>query len=74
MRTTLDIDADVLGVAKQLAVQHKTSAGKVISDLARQSLKPKKPPRFRNGVEIFEPKPGAKPPTLDLINELRDEE
>ena len=74
MRTTLDIDADILGRAKELAYQRKTSAGKIISYLAREGLKPKKAPRIVNGVEVFEPKPGAKPPTLALINRLRDEE
>jgi len=38
MRTTLDIDDDVLAAAKELATGRKTTAGKVISDLARQAL------------------------------------
>jgi hypothetical protein len=38
MRTTLDIDDDVLAAAKELATGQKTTAGKVISDLARQAL------------------------------------
>jgi hypothetical protein len=74
MRTTLDLDEDILGIARQLAAQRKQSAGRVISDLVRQALMPKKRPRMRNGIPQFEPKPGAKPPTLDLINQLRDEE
>ena len=74
MRTTLDLDEDILRVAKQLAFERKTSTGKVISDLVRKSLRPRKAPLMRNGVEIFEPKPGAKPMTLDYVNKLRDEE
>lgn len=38
MRTTLDIDDDVLEAAKELAREEKTTAGKVLSDLARQAL------------------------------------
>jgi Arc/MetJ family transcription regulator len=38
MRTTLDIDDDVLSAAKQRAAEEKTTAGKVISDLVRQAL------------------------------------
>lgn len=38
MRTTLDIDADVLEAAKALARHHRRSAGDVISELARQAL------------------------------------
>jgi hypothetical protein len=38
MRTTLDIDDDVLAVAKEKAASQRTTTGKVISDLARQAL------------------------------------
>lgn len=38
MRTTLDIDEDVLAAAKERAVGQKTTTGKVISDLVRQAL------------------------------------
>jgi hypothetical protein len=38
MRTTLDIDDDVLAAAKERAAAENTTAGKVLSDLARQAL------------------------------------
>jgi len=38
MRTTLDIDDDVLAAAKDLAAGQKTTAGKIISDLVRKAL------------------------------------
>jgi len=38
MRTTIDIDDDVLSAAKDLAEQRKSTAGKVISELARKAL------------------------------------
>jgi hypothetical protein len=38
MRTTLDIDDDVLSAAKELDASQKTTAGRVISDLVRQAL------------------------------------
>ncbi len=38
MRITLDIDDDVLALAKELAARHRTTAGKVISAWARQAL------------------------------------
>lgn len=38
MRTTLDIDADVLEAAKVLGRRSRRSAGAVISELARQAL------------------------------------
>jgi hypothetical protein len=38
MRTTLDIDDDVLQAAKELALSEKRTAGQVLSDLARRAL------------------------------------
>jgi hypothetical protein len=38
MRTTLDIDEDVLAAVKELAKVRKTTAGEVISELARSAL------------------------------------
>jgi len=38
MRTTLDIDDDVLQAAKERARQANSTAGRVISDLARRAL------------------------------------
>jgi len=38
MRTTLDIDDDILQAAKELARAEKKTAGKVLSDLARKAL------------------------------------
>ena len=55
MRTTLDIDEDVLDAAKELAAEQKVSAGKVISDLARKALigVPPKHQQYKNGVPLF---------------------
>ena len=38
MRTTLDIDDDVLDAAKALARSERKTAGKVLSELARRAL------------------------------------
>lgn len=38
MRTTLDIDVDVLETAKEIARKEKTTAGAVISRLARRGF------------------------------------
>ncbi len=40
MRTTLDIDDDVLQVAKSLAKSRGLSLGKALSQLARKGLQP----------------------------------
>jgi hypothetical protein len=74
MRTTLEIDDDVLQAAKEIAANRATSTGRVLSDLARKALEPKRPPRVRNGVPLLPRRPkGAPRPTLELVNRLRDE-
>lgn len=40
MRTTLDLDDDVLAAARELAAEGRRSLGAVISDLARRGLTP----------------------------------
>jgi hypothetical protein len=74
MRTTLDIDDDVLQAAKELAAHRRSTAGKVLSDLARKGLEPVRSGRIRNGVPLLPPRPaGAPRPTMKLVNDLRDD-
>jgi hypothetical protein len=75
MRTTLDIDDDVLAAAKELASGQKTTAGKVIPDLARKALtRPSSTKlKFRNGFPVI-PKRGGGVVTPELIDRLADEE
>ncbi|HVL70140.1 MAG TPA: type II toxin-antitoxin system VapB family antitoxin [Vicinamibacterales bacterium] len=75
MRTTLDIDDDVLQAAKELAELHRKSAGEVVSELLRKALQPApSTQRVRNGVPLLTRRPGAPPTTMAMVNELRDEE
>jgi hypothetical protein len=56
MRTTLDIDEDVLSAAKELAKAQKSTAGQVISDLARRTLigaPGEEAPQYRNGFRLL---------------------
>jgi hypothetical protein len=75
MRTTLDIDDDVLAAAKELASGQKTTAGKVISDLARKALTTpsSKKLRYRNGFAVL-PKRGGGVVTPELIDRLAEDE
>ena len=74
MRTTVDLEEDVLEVTKQLAKQQGKTAGQMISVLVRMALQPTTAPKSRNGVLLFQPKEGARQPHLKLVNELRDSE
>ena len=74
MRTTLDLDDDVLQAAKELAAARGTTAGKVLSALARKGLTPPRAGRLRNGVPLLPRRPaGAPRPTMKQVNDLRDE-
>jgi len=74
MRTTLDLDDDVLQAVKEIAAARGTTAGKVVSELARKALTPSSAGRVRNGVPLLPRRPAGTPrPTMKLVNELRDE-
>jgi hypothetical protein len=74
MRTTIHIDDDVLTAAKELARAQKSTAGQVISDLARQALSG---PRhettdYRNGVPQL---PRAnRPITSEMVKKWLEED
>jgi antitoxin component of RelBE/YafQ-DinJ toxin-antitoxin module len=72
MRTTLDIDEDVLLVAKEVAEQQGISIGKALSQLAREALTRQAAIATRNGVPLFPRQPDAEVVTLEIVNELRD--
>lgn len=74
MRTTLDLDEDVLQALKEIAAMKGQSAGRVASDLVRKALEPKRSARVRNGVPILHARPGQRLITTELINRVLDEE
>jgi len=78
MRTTLNIEDDVLFAVKERARREKRTAGEVLSELAREAL------TGRHGADViaegesfygFDPLPHRGPAVSNaLIEELRDEE
>ncbi len=74
MRTTLDIDEDVLLAVKQQARESQRTAGQVLSQLARQSLTA---PAIRGESSRFGfrplPRSGAVV-TTEIINDIREAE
>ena len=73
MRTTLELDDDLLASARQLALEQGMTLGQLISDLARQSLNARAPLKVRNGALLFVPKANRSKPDLRVVNELREE-
>lgn len=79
MRTTLDIDDDLLTAVKELARHQNLSAGQVVSGMLRLVLTGQaelKTGKIRaSGVAGFHPLPKGKCVTTnDLVNRLRDAE
>lgn len=73
VRTTVDIEDDVLLATRELARQQGLSMGKVLSDLARQALTRSAPMDTRDGVPLFPIVREGGVVTLELVNRLRDE-
>jgi hypothetical protein len=75
MRTTLTIDDDVLQALKKIAAKRKTTIGRVLSDLARQTIAAGGAELVRNGVPLLPRLPkGSSALTMDVVNRLRDED
>ncbi len=75
VRTTLDLDEDVLMAVKERARRERRSAGKVMSDLAREGLVGQRvvrggSRRARYGFDPLPPRGGVV--TNELIDRLRD--
>jgi len=76
MRTTLAIDDDILTAARHLAEREQKSLGEVISELARQGLAcgTRDSKTVSNGIPLLPSLQAAVPVTLELVNQLRDEQ
>jgi len=74
VRTTLDIDDDVLATAEELASGQNSTAGKVISDLVRKALA--RPLRsnviYRNGLPVLPKRGGVV--TREMVKRLAEKE
>ena len=77
MRTTLNIDSDVLTAAKELARRERKTAGELVSDLMREALQARagsetETPAQR-GLYGFKPIPaGGTVVTNEPVDELRE--
>jgi hypothetical protein len=74
MRTTIDIDNDVLMAAKSIARTRHITIGRLISELARTALTKRDTAAVeRDGVPLFPVKPDSGVVTPEIVNLLRDE-
>lgn len=82
MRTTLDIDDDILSASKELAKAAGKTAGQIISELARKALTQPyqdtlhavEEPQAVYGIRPFPKRSGGVIVTNEMIDQIRDEE
>ena len=72
MRTTIAIDDDVLMAAKAIARQRNQSVGKIVSELARHSLRAPMAEAQRNGIPLLPVREKGVIVTSEIVNALRD--
>ena len=75
MRTTLDIDDDILAEAEEMAAAQNTTVGAIISEFARESLKRRPLPgsTCRNGFWTL-PKRGGGVVTPEDVDRLAEDD
>jgi hypothetical protein len=72
VRTTLNIDDDVLRAARSLAALQGKALGQVISELARRGLRPA-PPAFHEDLPVFDVSEKAPPITPEMVRRALEE-
>ena len=72
MRTTLNIDDEILEVARSLAGKRSISVGAALSELARRGLR-KRAPSLRKGFPVFDVSRDSTPLTLDRVKQYENE-
>lgn len=73
MRTTLNLEPDVLAAARKIATARSISLGKALSDLARRGLQVAAPRGRKGAFPVFEVPKGAPPMTLEAVKQDEDE-
>ncbi|MGI8846165.1 MAG: antitoxin [Thermoleophilaceae bacterium] len=73
MRTTLDLDEDVIAAARELAAEGRRSLGSVISELARRGLTPARV-EADGDLPVIRVPAGAPPITPQMVRRALDED
>jgi hypothetical protein len=73
VRTTLDLDEDVVQAARALAELEGVSIGRAVSRLARAGLETRRSVRAGR-IPTFPPRPGAPPITPEKVRAAMDDQ
>ena len=73
MRTTLDLDDDVVSAARELATEQRRPLGSVVSELARRGLTPARV-ETEDGLPVIRVPAGSPPITPAMVRRALDED
>ncbi len=68
MRTTVNLDADMLRVVRSLARERDESLGTVISALLRKALSPPDQITYEEDFPVFQVRKGSPPITPEMVD------
>jgi hypothetical protein len=73
MRTTVNLEEDVLRAVRSLARERGESLGSVISELLRRALWPPVEVTYTSDFPVFRVREGAPPITSDMVEKAMEE-
>lgn len=74
VRTTLNLDDDVLAEVKDYAENRSQPLGKAVSELVRRGLAARRPTRRVNGLLVFDVPPGSARVSTELVRRIEADE
>ena len=72
MRTTLNLDDDIVKAARSIARSRSISVGDAVSELARRGLEAENRITCEGGIPVFNVPPDAPPITLEDVKRIED--
>lgn len=73
MRTTLNLDDDILHALRTLARERGRSLGDVATELIREALRPDPGDRYVSDFPVFAVRENAPPLTSEMVDEALEE-
>lgn len=74
MRTTINLDDDVLAAAKKYAETRSVGLGKAVSELARRGITAARPTRSMNGLLVVDLPEDSPKVSMEKIKQLEAEQ
>jgi hypothetical protein len=73
MRTTFNLDDEVLGLVRQYAESRSLALGKAVSELVQRGLRAPLATKVVNGIVVFDIPPDSPPISSEHVRKLESE-